>query len=283
MMDREIDVGFVKDEQVFRGLKTVMVHSDELILIGSPRHPLARRARVEVKDLGSEPFVVHHQCSSTELKILRLFEAHGTRCNISAELWSFENVKHFIQQDIGLAIVPRVTVLQELGGGNARQHSGRWDSTCPAGPSWSIAIAATSPMLRSNSSTSSGNSTGRTGCGAPVERVLNMFAGVIPILATPFHEDEGLDLHSWQRLLEFMLALGVDGVTILGVLGESNRLNDEERQTLIETAVTVVGKRVPISWGRAPRERGQPRIFRGWHRTSGGRSDGDSCERTGAQ
>lgn len=117
VMDREIDVGFVKDEQVFRGLKTVMVHSDELILIGSPRHPLARRARVEVKDLGSEPFVVHHQCSSTELKILRLFEAHGTRCNISAELWSFENVKHFIQQDIGLAIVPRVTVLQELAAG----------------------------------------------------------------------------------------------------------------------------------------------------------------------
>jgi 4-hydroxy-tetrahydrodipicolinate synthase len=76
-----------------------------------------------------------------------------------------------------------------------------------------------------------------------------MFAGVIPILATPFHEDESLDLQSWQRLLEFMLALGVDGVTILGVLGESNRLNDEERQTLIETAVAVVDKRMPIIVG----------------------------------
>ena len=43
-----------------------------------------------------------------------MFEAHETRCNIAAELWSFENVKHFVQQDIGLAIVPRVTVLQEL-------------------------------------------------------------------------------------------------------------------------------------------------------------------------
>jgi 4-hydroxy-tetrahydrodipicolinate synthase len=76
-----------------------------------------------------------------------------------------------------------------------------------------------------------------------------MFAGVIPILATPFHEDERLDLHSWQRLLEFMLTLGVDGVTILGVLGESNRLNDEERHTLIETAVTVIHRRLPIIVG----------------------------------
>jgi 4-hydroxy-tetrahydrodipicolinate synthase len=76
-----------------------------------------------------------------------------------------------------------------------------------------------------------------------------MFSGVIPILATPFQEDESLDLSSWQRLLQFMLAVGVDGVTILGVLGESNRLNDEERQTLIETAVAVVDKRMPIIVG----------------------------------
>jgi 4-hydroxy-tetrahydrodipicolinate synthase len=76
-----------------------------------------------------------------------------------------------------------------------------------------------------------------------------MFAGVIPILATPYHDDESLDLGSWQRLLEFMVELRVDGVTILGVLGESNRLNDEERQTLIEAAVAVAGRRTPIIVG----------------------------------
>jgi 4-hydroxy-tetrahydrodipicolinate synthase len=80
-------------------------------------------------------------------------------------------------------------------------------------------------------------------------RVNDMFTGVIPILATPFQDDESLDLRSWQRLLEFMVTLGVDGVTMLGVLGESNRINDEERQTLIETAVAVVGKRIPIIVG----------------------------------
>ena len=117
-----------------------------------------------------------------------------------------------------------------------------------------------------------------------LERALNMFAGVIPILATPFHEDEGLDLHSWQRLLEFMLALGVDGVTILGVLGESNRLNDEERQTLIETAVTVVDKRVPIIVGAsATGTRTAAVSFADGTGPRRGRRDGDSRERAGAQ
>jgi 4-hydroxy-tetrahydrodipicolinate synthase len=75
------------------------------------------------------------------------------------------------------------------------------------------------------------------------------FQGVIPILATPFHDDEGLDWESWQRLLEFMIGLGVDGITILGVLGESNRLSDRERETLIQNAVLIVNKRVPIIVG----------------------------------
>ena len=75
------------------------------------------------------------------------------------------------------------------------------------------------------------------------------FAGVIPILATPFGDDESLDLESWQRLIEFMCGLGVNGITVLGVLGESNRLRDEERARLIESAVSVVRRRVPVIVG----------------------------------
>jgi 4-hydroxy-tetrahydrodipicolinate synthase len=75
------------------------------------------------------------------------------------------------------------------------------------------------------------------------------FSGVIPILPTPFNDDESLDLESWRRLLEFMTTLRVDGVTILGVLGESNRLTDNERDALIERAVEVAGGRLPIIVG----------------------------------
>lgn len=78
---------------------------------------------------------------------------------------------------------------------------------------------------------------------------MTAFEGIIPILATPFRDDESLDLESWQRLLEFMIALGVDGVTILGVLGESNRLWDHEREILIASAVKVVNKRMTVVVG----------------------------------
>jgi 4-hydroxy-tetrahydrodipicolinate synthase len=63
------------------------------------------------------------------------------------------------------------------------------------------------------------------------------FEGVYPILATPFNDDGTLDLESFERLIRFMVHLQVDGVTILGVLGESNRMLDREREDLIRTAV----------------------------------------------
>jgi len=67
------------------------------------------------------------------------------------------------------------------------------------------------------------------------------FSGVVPILATPFHADESVDTASLDRLVRFMAGLGVDGVTVLGVLGESNRLSDRDRELAIRTAVAAAG------------------------------------------
>src|SRR5262245_53481286 len=48
---------------------------------------------------------------------MRLFEEHATPCHVVAELWSFENIQSFVQAEVGLAIVPRVTVEDELADG----------------------------------------------------------------------------------------------------------------------------------------------------------------------
>ena len=74
------------------------------------------------------------------------------------------------------------------------------------------------------------------------------FQGVYPILATPFDDRENVDLESFGRIVRFMADIGVDGVTILGVLGESGRMVDSEREQLIRTAVEAAG-RIPVIVG----------------------------------
>lgn len=60
-------------------------------------------------------------------------------------------------------------------------------------------------------------------------------------MATPFNEDESVDVDSFKNSIDFMRNAGVDGVTIIGVLGESNRLLDSEREDLISAAVEIAG------------------------------------------
>ena len=74
------------------------------------------------------------------------------------------------------------------------------------------------------------------------------FTGVWPILVTPFDDKENVDLDSMDRVIRFMVQLGMDGVTILGVLGESNRLLDAEREQIIATSVKAAGA-MPVCVG----------------------------------
>jgi len=114
VLNREIQLGFLKDAPAFQELESIDVHADRMALIASPRHRLAERTGVTVTDLDGVPFVVHHLCSSTEEFVLRLFRQNGIHCHVVAELWSFENIKSFVLENVGLAIVPRITVMEEL-------------------------------------------------------------------------------------------------------------------------------------------------------------------------
>ncbi len=76
-----------------------------------------------------------------------------------------------------------------------------------------------------------------------------IFKGVFPILVTPFDDHGNLDLESFDRTVRFMADIGVNGVTIIGVLGESNRMLDAEREQLIKTAVGAAGGRIPVIVG----------------------------------
>jgi len=114
VLDREVHVGFLKADPGFRELSCVEVHVDRMIVVASPRHRLADRCKVEIRELEDEAIVLHNLCGSTQQMVLRTFDQHRVRCRVAAELWSFENIKSFVQHDIGIAVVPAIAVAQEL-------------------------------------------------------------------------------------------------------------------------------------------------------------------------
>ncbi len=67
------------------------------------------------------------------------------------------------------------------------------------------------------------------------------FRGVFPILVTPFLPNQSVDLKSVKTLVNLMREIKVNGITILGVLGEANRLTDNERTSVIRATVEAAG------------------------------------------
>ncbi|MGB0608690.1 MAG: dihydrodipicolinate synthase family protein, partial [Paracoccaceae bacterium] len=52
--------------------------------------------------------------------------------------------------------------------------------------------------------------------------------GVFTIAATPFLPDGALDLPSLDRLVDSYIAKGATGLTILGMMGEAEKLSADE-------------------------------------------------------
>lgn len=73
--------------------------------------------------------------------------------------------------------------------------------------------------------------------------------GVWNILPTPFTDDGSLDEPGIRSLVDFVIATGVDGLTVLGVMGEVTRLSDAERTIVLATALEQADSRVPICAG----------------------------------
>jgi 4-hydroxy-tetrahydrodipicolinate synthase len=72
------------------------------------------------------------------------------------------------------------------------------------------------------------------------------YTGVFPIAPTPFRPDGALDPEGMRRVLDCMVAQGVDGICILANYSEQFVLSDAERETLLDLSLAHVAGRVPV-------------------------------------
>jgi 4-hydroxy-tetrahydrodipicolinate synthase len=64
-----------------------------------------------------------------------------------------------------------------------------------------------------------------------------MFSGSMAAIVTPMTADGGLDLPAWERLLDFHVREGTDGIVVAGTTGESPALSMHEIEELTGRAV----------------------------------------------
>ncbi|MEP7207017.1 MAG: dihydrodipicolinate synthase family protein [Casimicrobiaceae bacterium] len=73
------------------------------------------------------------------------------------------------------------------------------------------------------------------------------FHGIYPMLYTCYDERGGLDRRGLETQIEACIAGGVHGIALLGIVGEYNKLDVNEKLSIVEWTMAAVQGRVPVA------------------------------------
>jgi DNA-binding transcriptional LysR family regulator len=113
-----LDFGALTFRPAEEGLLEVVVGSDELVLLVSPSHPLAKRRQVSMEEVGGEAVVAHNDPSPARERVLRLFEEHQIELNMVISLPSLDGIKRAVEMELGVALLPRRCAITEIASGH---------------------------------------------------------------------------------------------------------------------------------------------------------------------
>ncbi len=77
------------------------------------------------------------------------------------------------------------------------------------------------------------------------------WTGVFPAVATQMNEDGSIDYDMTAHQIEALIKAGVDGLVMLGSVGENAALEPEEKIAVLKLAVEVTSGRIPVLSGVA--------------------------------
>ena len=114
VLNRSLDFGFVTFEPAERGLLSVPLGIDELVMLADPKHPLARRRQITMEEFGRQTVIAHNDYSPRRERVLRLFEEKHAAINIQISLASLDGIKRAVEMGLGVALLPRRCALSEI-------------------------------------------------------------------------------------------------------------------------------------------------------------------------
>ncbi len=114
VLNYRLDLGTVSYVPQDAKLAAVEILQDELTFVVPPKHKLARRRSVDIKELGEETFIAHNVESPYRSRVIQLFEKHRVPLHRDIEMPTIESIKRFVQMGMGVAIVPRMCVRWEV-------------------------------------------------------------------------------------------------------------------------------------------------------------------------
>jgi DNA-binding transcriptional LysR family regulator len=112
------DLGLLTLPVVDPALESHAVMREELLLVTAPQHPLARKKRIEPRDLIGQPFVLFEAGSGSRKTIEEFFVKEQIAPTVVTETENVEIMKALVRINMGITIIPYQAVAREVRSGH---------------------------------------------------------------------------------------------------------------------------------------------------------------------
>lgn len=108
------DLGFISYPVDHKKLTLREVLEDKLVIIVPPDHPLAQKDILKPKDLEGQNFIMHESESAPRRATDQLIRKNSISIKIPLELSSNRAIKRAVEEGIGIALISRKVVSEEI-------------------------------------------------------------------------------------------------------------------------------------------------------------------------
>ena len=113
----EIDLAIIDGKKPDPSLNYLMLDTDNLVLITSPDHRLAKKNSVTISDLKKERLILRLPTSTTRKLFVSALECSGmslNEFNVVLEMDSVATIKDLIRRDFGVSVLARSACMDEI-------------------------------------------------------------------------------------------------------------------------------------------------------------------------
>jgi DNA-binding transcriptional LysR family regulator len=121
LIDGDLELGVISYAPDDERLTARVIYRDHLAFVVSPQHRLSKRKQVSIADLGMEIFIAHNVVSPYRDVVEKAFEQMRVPLNRDVEMPTVETIRKLVQQNEGVAFLPRMCVEEELAAGALRE------------------------------------------------------------------------------------------------------------------------------------------------------------------
>jgi len=116
----DVDIGLVAVPRQEKRLDVYNFQSEPLVLVCSPKHPLADESQVDMHRVQFERFISFEKDVPTRVWIDGILQRYGIVIRPVMEFDNIETVKRAVEINSGVSILPKTAVVQELAAGTIR-------------------------------------------------------------------------------------------------------------------------------------------------------------------